>query len=57
MKEQSHSYVRRNDGKTSKYNNQKGIRNHWTYQYNTGGSCHLRGVAVAPARGEAAIAP
>ena len=43
--------------KTSKYNNQQGIYNHWTCQCNKGGSCHLRGVAVAPAHGEAAIAP
>ena len=47
----------RNDGETSKYNNEQGIHNHWTCQCNTGGSCHPRGGAVSPARGEAAIAP
>ena len=53
----SHSSVRRNDGETSKYNNQQGIHNHWTCQCNAGGSFHLRGTAVAPAPGKAAIAP
>ena len=54
--ERSHSYVRSNDGETSKYNNQQGIHNYWTCQCKSGGSCHLQGGAVALAQGEAAIA-
>ena len=56
-KERLQSYVRRNDRENSKYNNQHGIKYHWTCQCITGGSCHLWGGAVAPAPGEAAIAP
>ena len=43
--------MRRHDGEHSKYNNQQGIHNHWTCQYNASVSCHLQDRAVAPARG------
>ena len=56
-KGRSHSSVRSNDGETSKYNNQQGIHNHCTCQYNAGGYYHLRGGVVALSRGEAAIDP
>ena len=39
--------MRKNDGQTSKYNNHQEGHNHWTFQCNAGGSCHLRAGAVS----------
>ena len=55
-KEPLHLSVRRNDGETSKDNNEQGVNNYWTCQNKAGGYCRLRGGVVAPAQGEAAIA-